>query len=311
MSKVKSVKKSNKQLLSTFALIAVAIIWGTGFIATDVLIDANWSTPQIMATRFSIASLAMLIVVGKKIKETTKKEIVSGAIAGVFLFLAFYSQTLGQAFTTVSNTAFFTATNVVMIPFIRWVVTRKRPTIQTILLSVLALAGIAVLSFTNGAFSLNRGDWIILLCALFFALHISYLEKAGQGTDATRINFFQTSTAAVLSIVVLGISTGFNQAVLPNFSLQDGILAAVYLGLFSTCLAYFLQTSAQQHVNASVTGVILSLEGLFGSLFSVVLRLEPFTWTMLIGGTMIILATILMGLVPNSDNKEMTEKTVE
>ncbi len=275
----------------TLALLAVAIIWGSGFIATEVLIDAKWSTSQMMATRFTLASLIMLVVIGRKIKESSKKEIISGSIAGLVLFAAFYSQTYGQsAGASVSFAAFFTATNVVMVPFISWAVNGDKPSIKTILIAILALGGVAVLSIEGGSFSLGVGDWIILLGSFFFALHISYLEKAGENTNALRVNFYQITTAAVLSIIVML----FDMQTLPGFDFKKGLLAAIYLGAFSTCLCYMLQTKAQQYVSASYAGVILALEGFFGSMFSVVLGLEKLTMTLVIGGSMIILATVLM-----------------
>lgn len=275
----------------TLALLAVAIIWGSGFIATEVLIDAKWSTSQMMATRFALASFIMLVVIGRKIKESTKKEIISGSIAGLILFAAFYSQTFGQsAGASVSFAAFFTATNVVMVPFISWAINGDKPSINTILIAILALAGVAVLSIEGGSFSLGFGDLIILLGSFFFALHISFLEKAGGGTDALRVNFYQITTAAVLSIIVML----FDAQTLPGFDFKKGIWAAIYLGAFSTCLCYMLQTKAQQYVSASYAGVILALEGFFGSMFSVILGLEKLTMTLVIGGLMIILATVLM-----------------
>lgn len=275
----------------TIALLTVAIIWGSGFIATEFLIAANWSTSQMMATRFTLASLIMLAVIGRKIKESSKKEIISGSIAGLILFAAFYSQTFGQsAGASVSFAAFFTATNVVMVPFISWAINGDKPSIKTILIAILALAGVAVLSIEGGSFSLGLGDLIILLGSFFFALHISFLEKAGGDTDALRVNFYQITTAAVLSIIV----TLFDMQTLPGFDFKKGIWAAIYLGAFSTCLCYMLQTKAQQYVSASYAGVILALEGFFGSMFSVILGLEKLTMTLVIGGVMIILATVLM-----------------
>lgn len=272
------------------ALVLVAVIWGSGFIATDMVQGASWTTNQIMASRFSVATLVMLLFLRGKLRNSTRREIIGGVAAGVLLYLSFYLQTFGQGLTTVSNTAFFTATNVVMVPFLSWPVMKKRPQLKTVFFTLLSLAGVAVLSYTNGSFSLNSGDFLILLCAFTFALHITFLEKAGRGTDAGIINFYQIATAAVISLVVFL----FDRQPLPSFDFAAGVMPVVYLGIFSTCLCYFLQTKAQQHLTAAVAGVILSLEGFFGSSFSVLLGLEKLTVSLVAGGALVILATVLM-----------------
>jgi len=281
-----------KETVAEFSLILVALIWGCGFIATEYVIKANWSTSLIMAARFIIAAIAMTIALNKKILKLTKYELLHGSIAGVFLFLAFYTQTLGQSATTVSNTAFFTATNVVMVPFISWAINRNRPNMQTILLTLVALAGVGALNFKESGFLLGRGDLIVLLCAFFFAMQITYLEKATKGSDPARVNFVQIFLAAVISVVVFII----NGEGLQSANIPQGLLPVIFLGILSTCLCYFLQTSAQKYSTASKVGVILSLEGFFGGLFSVLLGLEPLTINLVIGGTLIVGATILMSI---------------
>lgn len=283
-------KTKRIKALASVALVLVAVIWGSGFIATDMVQGASWTTNQIMASRFSVATLVMLLFLRGKLRNSTRREIIGGVAAGVLLYLSFYLQTFGQGLTTVSNTAFFTATNVVMVPFLSWPVMKKRPQLKTVFFTLLSLAGVAVLSYTNGSFSLNSGDFLILLCAFTFALHITFLEKAGRGTDAGIINFYQIATAAVISLVVFL----FDRQPLPAFDFAAGVMPVVYLGIFSTCLCYFLQTKAQQHLTAAVAGVILSLEGFFGSSFSVLLGLEKLTVSLVAGGALVILATVLM-----------------
>ncbi|HHW22064.1 MAG TPA: DMT family transporter [Clostridiaceae bacterium] len=281
-----------KRILAEMSLLLVTLIWGSGFIATEYVIKANWGTSLIMTARFIIAAIAMAAALNKKIMKITKYELIHGSIAGVFLFLAFYTQTLGQSATTVSNAAFFTATNVVMVPFISWAVNRNRPGIRTILLTIMALAGAGVLSFKDGIFTLGTGDLIVLLCAFFFASQITYTEKATKGSDPARVNFVQIMSAAVLSAIVFIIQgVGIGSA-----DVLQGILPILFLGVLSTCLCFFLQTSAQKHVTASNAGVILSLEGIFGGLFSVLLGLEPLTVNLVIGGVLIVGAAILMNI---------------
>ena len=283
-----------KVLTADLTLALVTGIWGIGFIATEYAINANWGPGLIMAARFAVAALALSAVLRGKIRRITLDEWKFGGLAGIFLFAAFYMQTIGQGMTTVSNAAFLTATNVVMVPFISWKVNRDKPGVRTIVLTLTALAGVAVLSFKNGGFIFNPGDLFVLLSAALFALHITWLEKATLGRSAAAINFVQILTSAVISIVLL--LTGGVRGAVAGADIRAGALPVLFLGLFSTCLCFFLQTNAQKYTSAAKVGVILSLEGFFGSLFSVLMRFEPLTASLVIGGVMIISASVLINL---------------
>lgn len=293
----------NKERIAELALVLVTIIWGSGFVATEYVIQANWSTSLIMVTRFVIATLILAITLNKNLLKLTKDEIVHGTRAGIFLFLGFYIQTLGQTTTNVSKVAFLTATNVVMIPFISWIFNKNRPSLKTILLTVLALFGVGVLSFENGGFSLGSGDLLVLLGAFFFASQIAYLEKATKESDPVRVNFIQILTATVLSIFSFAMSGSSIQGA----NISEGMPAILFLGFFSTYLCFILQTNSQKHVSAPKVGIILSLEGVFGGLFSVILGLEPLTLNLVMGGMLIVLASILS----NVDFSRGLEEIVE
>lgn len=283
---------NKKETAAELSLIIVAIIWGSGFIATEYAISAHWGTSQIMAARFTIAALVMVLVLNRNIRHLTRYELLHGGIAGIFLFLAFYAQTLGQSATTVSNAAFFTATNVVMVPFISWLINRNRPSLQIVLLTLMSLLGVGVLSFDGERLSLEKGDLIVILCAFFFAMQITYLEKATKDSNPGRVNFVQILVAALISDSVFLIKGDSLQGI----DVAGGLVPILFLGILSTCVCYFIQTNAQKYSSASKVGVILSLEGFFGSLFSVLLGMESLSAKLVVGGTLIIGAAILMNI---------------
>ena len=284
--------KINKSKLSTFLLLAVAIIWGSGFIATEYAIKSNMPTSLIMTLRFTIASLVMGVASFKDLKYINKESIIVGTIAGVLLFIGFFSQTYGQAFTNVSSSAFLTSTNVVMIPFIVWIITKQRPSLKSFVLAFSTLIGIGFLTLKpSESIGLGKGEIFIVLCAIFFALHISYLGTSARKINPRILTFLQMFVAGICSLTSFLILDRNN---ITSSMIQNGLLPAVYLALFSTCLCYFLQTYSQQHVSASKAGIIMSMEGLFGTLFSIVLGLESLTSSIIIGGLIILLSVILM-----------------
>lgn len=128
-------------------------------------------------------------------------------------------------------------------------------------------------------------------------MHISVLEKATSIEHPDLVNFMQISVAAVLALIVFTGSLFFQHSY--DFSrMLEGkeLVAAIYLAVMSTCLCYFLQTRAQKHVNAARAGVIFSLEGVFGSLFSVLMGFEKMRINLVVGGGLIVLACILVNI---------------
>jgi len=235
-----------KSITADLALLLTAIIWGTGFIATQYAIDSNMSASLILLFRFSIASIVLLILFFKKIKEITKEEFKYGMIAGIFLFSGFYSQTVGLKFTTPSNNAFITATYVIMVPFITLVFFKKKPRLKLIFLSFLIFLGVAILTYspTKGV-SLSKGDLLTFLCAFFFALHISYLDIVSKKVNVIKMTFMQMATATFLSLIVFGL---FDHFTITNVDFSKGFISVLYLGLFSTCLCFLIQTFAQKQL---------------------------------------------------------------
>ncbi|NLA76568.1 MAG: DMT family transporter, partial [Clostridiales bacterium] len=154
----------NKKPIAIIALFVTAIVWGTGFIATQMSIDAGFSPGNIMLLRFGTATLALLIIFNKKLFPLTKQEIRCGAIVGFFLFGGFYTQVWGLNYTSLSHNGFLTAVNVVLVPFIAWLIMKKRPSLKVFIASAVCLGGVMVLTYTGDRISFNKGDLLTVLC---------------------------------------------------------------------------------------------------------------------------------------------------
>ncbi len=283
--------KNNKQLAAEGMLVIVAIVWGSGFIATEYAINSEMPSSLILSIRFMVASLFMFLFSIKEIIAIDKKTLFHGLIAGGLLFLGFFIQILGQSQTSVSNAAFLTATNVVMVPFIVWAMSKDKPRTKTFVLAFTTLIGIGVLTlnFETGL-SFNRGDVSVLLCALMFAFHIAYLGIFSKGLNTKVLTFLQLFTAGFISTIVF-LLMDIKDATF--VSIQNGILPTLYLAFFSTLFCYFFQTKGQQIVPPGKVGIILCTEGFFGSLFSILLGLEPLKATVIVGGIIIISSVML------------------
>lgn len=269
-------------------------------------LKAQVTPALLMMVRFTIATAVIGIVFFKRLKSHLhKQDLTGGFVIGLFLFLAFFIQIVGLQYTTPANNAFLTATNVVMVPFIWWMISKQKPPKRIFAASVLCLVGIGLLSInaTQGIhFSL--GDILTLVCALAFACQIVATDYYSGKIDTVVIVFLQFLVAALFSSIVFLIT---DRNMTPLWT-KDGFLSVMYLALFSTCLCYFLQTTAQKYVPASKAAIILATEALFGSMFSVMIGYDALSVQMLLGGGVIMISLVLTEVKFKSKSVRTVEK---
>ena len=274
-----------KSFLADMSLLIVAIMWGGGFIAVKGALDSV--TPfYMMAMRFSISVIIMLFVFRKKVKLITKNELKVGTLVGLLLFLGFAAQTIGMQYTTAGKNAFLTGTNVVIVPFLYWVISKKRPDKYSLISAFLCFVGIGMLTL-EGGFRLGLGDSLTLICAVFFAGHIVSVGFFTEKVDAISLVIIQLGAAAVFSIIAALIY----EPVPPSLG-SDTIFAIGYLAIFSTMIAFIIQNVAQKYTTSTHAAIILCLESVFGSILSVIVLNEIFTSKMVLGCLTIFVAII-------------------
>ena len=278
-----------KKWLAVAGLILVTVIWGGGFVASDMALG-SMQPFQIMAVRFFLAAVLMGIISAGSLKGVEWEEARAGILMGIALYAAFSLQIIGLQYTTPSKNAFLTALNVVIVPFIAFVILKKRIGPKGILGAVMSVFGVALLSL-NGDLSLGLGDGLTLLCAVGFAFQIFFTSEFVKRYRATVLNFVQMATAFVLSAASLLISGQTTFAVT-----AQGWLSVLYLGVVSTTICYLLQTACQKYVDETKAAIILSMESVFGTLFSIVILHEVITPRMVAGCAIILAAVIISNL---------------
>ncbi len=112
-------------VMGRLALLAMTLIWGTSFVVLkNTLVTVP--TLYVLAYRFSGAAVLMLLLGIKDIKKLDLQYVKNGAVMGVFLFIAYTFQTFGLEQTTPGKNAFLTTTYCVLVPFIYWIIEKKR-----------------------------------------------------------------------------------------------------------------------------------------------------------------------------------------
>jgi len=277
---------SKKTLLADISLFIVAIVWGSGFIATK---NALGDIPPLFltGTRFALGGLILTCIFYKRLKTLSKSDILGAVSVGVILFLAFTTQTYGLQTTEAGKSAFLTGTNVVMVPFLFWMIHKKAPDKFAFVAAFICLGGIALLSLEETSFTLQVGDSLTLICAFFYACHIASTGYYAKRMDPLALSIVQFAVVASLSLVA-----GFFLEPIPVGLPLTSWFPVFYLAIFGTCIAFALQTIGQKYTHSTHAAIILSMESVFGALLGVLLLNEVLTFKMFIGCMTILLAIL-------------------
>ncbi|WP_053955401.1 DMT family transporter [Inediibacterium massiliense] len=285
--RVKGISKK-QSLLADVSLLLVAIIWGGGFIFMKDSLDIL--KPFYMnGIRFTLAFVTLAIIFWKRFIKITKKDFISGTIVGIFLFLAFIIQTIGLQYTTASKSAFLTGTNVVIVPFLVWGITRKRPDGYNMIGAFLTAIGIGLLTL-QGSLHIGIGDSLTLLCAVLFAAHITSVGHFAEDMDPIALATIQIGVTGVLSLIGAFM---FEPAPVFEGNLKDIGIAIGYMTFVSTMGALLIQNVAQKYTVSTHAAIILSLESVFGTIFGVLLLGDLLTSKMILGCFLIFCAIII------------------
>lgn len=273
--------------LASAGMMAATVIWGFAFVIVKNSVDL---VPPLymMAFRFTIGFLGMTVLFAGRLRYLSREALKAGGVIGTFLFLSYFFQTVGIRYTTAGKNAFLTTVYVVIVPFFSWALYKKRPDRFCFAAALLAIAGIGLLSL-QGDLSVNSGDLLTLVCGFGYAAHIMAVDKYTETFDPILLTMLQMFVAAALSwFFAPFVSGGFPAGVWQ----KEVFTGMLYLGLGSSMLGFLLQNLGQKYTNPAVASVILSLESVFGALFSVFFLGERMTGRMWAGCILIFGAVL-------------------
>ena len=238
-------------------IVVATIIWGFSFVVMKDVVEVL-PPAWLLGIRFLMAGAILLAVLWKHVRRMfTRDALAAGIVLGALDFAAFWSQTVGLQHTTPGINAFLTATYCVIVPFLWWIIARKRPTVFNIGAAVLAVIGIWLVSVTSSdnSLSMGYGETMTLLCALLFGLHMVYVSKFSRKNDVlvlTVIQFFTEGT--------LGCVFGAATETLPALSaITPSIVASmVFLAVFASVIAFGIQNVALAYI-PPCSGCVASL----------------------------------------------------
>ena len=258
-------------------LLGITAIWGSTFPVMKVSLNGI-SPVLLLAYRFGIASLVMLLLFGRRaIKRNTLK---AGFVLGITLFFGHAFQIVGLKYTTPTNSGFITALYVVFTPFIAYFLLEDEIRRNDVVSLLLAIPGLYLIS--GATLHINYGDALTILCAISFAFQIVLVHRY-SGLDYLSLSFWQIFWNFIFSAVYSALFEGLE---MPNDT--STWLGIIYLAIFATVLTFTLQVKYQGETRAQRAAMIYSAEPLFSYLTSFLFLGEVLSIKGNIGGLLIL-----------------------
>lgn len=286
----------DKKLLGNILLLVTALIWGSSFVAqrlgTSYLEPFSFNSVRTIIGGLSLIPVIWFLDRKKPASErnTSPEErkflLMGGIFCGVALFIASSLQQIGIEYTTAGKSGFITALYILLVPVFS--IFLGKP-IRTHVWGaiILGLGGLYLLCIKEG-FSIGKGDFITLICAVAFAFHILIIAYYAPKVDGVRLSCIQFLVAGFLGLICMFI---FEKPEIGNFT--SCILPILYSGLFSCGVAYTLQIVGQKWTEPAVASLLMSFESVFAVVSGWLILGEGFSVREL-GGCALMFCAVIM-----------------
>ncbi len=291
-----------EKIRNSILLLLTAVIWGTAFVAQSVGMD--YIGPfTFNAARFLIGGTVLipLIVYRSKknplLKNQTLEENrknqktawIGGVCCGIALCGASLLQQMGIQHTTVGKAGFITTLYIIIVPLIELFFGKKIAK-KIWLGAVMAVIGLYLLCI-NENFSIGKGDFLILVCAILFAIHILIIDHFSPKADGVVLSAIQFFVSGFISVIGAILVENPNPA-----AMLDAIVPILYAGVMSCGVAYTLQVIGQKNISPTVASMILSLESVISVLAGWIILGEALSAKEIVGCVIVFMAVVLVQL---------------
>jgi len=298
---------AKSQIKGVLILLLTALIWGISFVSQSVGMESvDAFTFMGIRTLMGATVLVPFILVrdkitGKKMtkeelaerKATDKKTIKYGIILGIFLCIATNFQQFAFYYSTAGKIAFITAMYMFFVPMVG-LFFRKRVPVVTWICIAMGFVGLYFLSFAKGAGfgSLNKGDILAFICALFFCGQILMIERFAPNCDGIKLSCVQFYTSGIITTILMFI---FEK---PEWhAIKSAAIPLLYSGIMSCGIAYTLQIVGQKYCESTIASLAMCMESVFAVLAAAILLHETLTGREVAGCVIMFTAIVLSQVV--------------
>jgi drug/metabolite transporter (DMT)-like permease len=284
------------RLQADLLLLFAAVIWGLAFVFQKTAMEAVGPFTFI-AARAVVASLALAPLAWLESRRQAAGPPASGfysvsVMGGLAFFLGAAFQQVGLLTASVTNTGFLTALYVVIVPFIAWAWVRQPPAPIVWPCAALSFLGLWLLG-GGTVTALSRGDMLVVICAVFWALHVVVTGHASKHNRPVLFTCLQFCVVAIFGLIgAFALET-------PTWAgLKAAWVEIAYVGLLSSALTFTLLSVALRYAPPAEGAIIVSMENVFAALAAAVLLGERLGWISWLGAALILAATLAIQLAP-------------
>ena len=297
-----NLRRPSENTLAHVSLVFVTLVWGATFpLVKAALVDI--SPLRFNLVRMVLAFLLLAIVNWRSLMGLQARDVAFGAVAGFFLAGGYQLQTLGLNKTSASKAAFITGLIVVLVPLLQFIPGIRqggmhRSVWLVLVSSVIAFAGLVLLTTPPGSgkdilAGIGAGELLCLGCALAFSFHLLTLARAAKFMEARRLGTLQIGFCALTMLLTAPLEHRAEM----HFT-RIVIVALAVTAVLATAAAFTIQSYAQQHLPASHTALIFTLEPVFAWLIALLFLGEHLGTRALVGAAAILAAILLAELAP-------------
>jgi drug/metabolite transporter (DMT)-like permease len=261
-------------------------LWGWTFVIVKNGVS-NFDPISFVFIRFLFTLIIMIFLIYIFKIKMSKEIFLKGMIVGFFLFSAYIFQTIGLRYTSPTNSAFITSISIPITPFFSYFLTKRKIILRTYIAIIIVLIGLYLL-FGGEIKNINLGDFLTLICAIFWALHISTIGHFSLNDESFPFLFSQIWTVFILSSILVLIN---KKEVIPIP--KNSLLGAIVVAIFATLIPFYIQIKYQNKKNTIKTAFIFATEPIFANILELILLGTIYSLINYIGMLLIFISSFI------------------
>ena len=294
--------KANKtKVLAYLSLAFVVIAWGVSPVVSKYIINSGYSPGIKRFIDAIFASAALGLIANKQLTKINKSVLKISLFVGVSFAIAMLLEGLSHGFTTPAMSTLYGNVTCITVPLFVAIFSKQLPNAVKMIAGGLCLAGFAVIAFGEGSFSFALGDGLVLLSGLFYGASSAAINTWGKHMNSVVVTFIEFCVAipmcAAYAFLVEDISFLWDFKSL----LIIAVTAVVVQGV-----CWLLRNFAMQHLDAGFVAIVASFSSVVTGIVSICFGMDDFSWRLVIGGSICVVAAILSGIASAKPKKEIT-----